>query len=286
MSAAGDLAGRSFLVTGSNAGIGRATAIALARRGGAVTLACRSEERASPVVAEITAEGGRASFLELDLGRLASVERAAKRYLDSGARLDVLVNNAGILGHRGLTADGFELTFGTNHLGPFLLTLLLLPLLRESPAPRVVNVTSNTHHLARNIDWDALRRPTRSLTAFPEYFVSKLCNILFTSELARGRGAPAVPCYSVHPGIVGSEIFRWIRWPLTSLVKLFLLTTEEGARTSLHCATSPDVAAETGLYYAGCKPRKPSALAEDDTLASKLWDTSAEMVSRAGVLRV
>lgn len=228
------------------------------------------------VVSEIQAEGGNAAFLELDLSSLASVERAAKTYLDSGAPLDVLVNNAGVLGRRGTTKDGFELSFGTNHLGPFRLTLQLLPLLQKSPSPRVVNVASAVHHFAGRIDWDALRRPTKSLSAFPEYFVSKLCNILFTQELARGRKAPKIPSYSLHPGVVGSEIFRWIG-PLKPVVKLFLLTVEEGAQTSLYCATSPNVASESGLYYDKCAPRAPSAAASDEALASELWDRCLEM---------
>jgi NAD(P)-dependent dehydrogenase (short-subunit alcohol dehydrogenase family) len=235
-----DLDGRSFLVTGANTGIGRVTAIELARRGGTVTLAGRSEERTRPVLDEIAAAGGKASFLPLDLGDLASTARAAKAFLDSGARLDVLVNNAGIAGPRGLTKDGFEVTFGTNHVGPFLFTTLLLPRIREGAAPRIVNVASHAHYRVEAMDWDALRQPTRSISAFPEYGVSKLCNVLFTKELARGRAGAGVHSYSLHPGAVASDIWRRIPWPFSGLLKLFLISNEQGALTSLHCATSPD----------------------------------------------
>ena len=279
MTTSQDLSGKSFLVTGANTGIGRVTAMELAGRGATVTLAGRSEERTRPVLDEIAAARGSASFLHLDLGDLASVAAAAKSLLDSGARLDVLVNNAGIAGPRGLTRDGFELTWGTNHLGPFLFTLLLLPLLRKSAGARVVNVASRAHYRAKGIDWDALRRPTRSISGFPEYAVSKLCNVLFTKELARGKAGPGVHSYALHPGVVASDIYRRVPWPFESLMKLFMISNEEGAKTSLHCAASPEVAADDGLYYDKCQPRNPSKLAQDEGLAKTLWEISEEAVS-------
>jgi NAD(P)-dependent dehydrogenase (short-subunit alcohol dehydrogenase family) len=279
MTTSQDLAGRSFLVTGANTGIGRVTAMTLAARGATVTLAGRSEERTRPVLDEIAAAGGKASFLPLDLGDLASVARAARTFLDSGAPLEVLVNNAGIAGPRGLTADGFEITWGTNHLGPFLFTRMLLPLLRKATGARVVNVASGMHFRAKGIDWDALRRPTRSITAIPEYAVSKLCNILFTKQLARGEAGPEVHSYTLHPGGVASDIYRRIPWPFEAILKLFLISNEEGAKTSLHCAASPAVAADNGLYYDECAPRNPSKLAQDEGLARTLWDVSEEAVA-------
>lgn len=284
MSTSRDLVGRTFLVTGANTGIGRVTALELARRGGTMTLAGRSEERTRPVLDEIAAAGGSASFLELDLGDLASVARAAKTFLDRGAPLDVLVNNAGIAGPRGLTKDGYEITFGTNHLGPFLFTVLLLPHLRAGAAERgggarIVNVASRAHFRAKALDWDALRKPTRTITGFHEYTVSKLCNILFTKELARGKAGPGVHSYAVHPGAVGSDIYRRARWPITAVIKWFLLSNEEGAKTQIHCAASPDVAAEDGLYYDLCRARNPSKLAQDEALAKRLWEVSEEMVA-------
>lgn len=280
MSTTSDLAGRTYLVTGANTGIGRVTALELARRGGAVTLACRSEERARPVLDEIAAAGGEASFLHLDLGDLSSVARAAKTYLDGGAPLDVLVNNAGVAGQQGLTKDGFELVVGTNHLGPFLFTLLLLPLLRASSAPRVVNVASAMHLRAKGVDWDAVRRPATSKLAIQEYAESKLLNVLFTMELARGKAGSPVRSYSLHPGAVASDIYRDMPWPIEPLFKLFLISNEKGARTTLHCATSPDVAGDDGLYYDKCRPRRPGKLALDEDLARTAWARSEEMVAK------
>lgn len=278
MSSPRDLDGRAFIVTGANTGIGRATAQELARRGASLTLACRSEERTRPVLDEIEKMGGKASFLQLDLGDLANVSASAKTFLDSGAALDVLINNAGIGGMRGLTRDGLELTFGTNHIGPFLFTLLLLPRLREGRAPRIVNVSSKTHFKVKEIDWDALRQPTKTLAAFPEYCVSKLCNVLFTKELSRGKAGPNVHSYAVHPGAVGSDIYRRARWPITALLKLVLLSNEEGAKTQVYCATAPEVSGDDGLYYDKCRATEPSRLARDEGLAKRLWALSEEIV--------
>src|SRR5262245_37527212 len=164
-----DLAGKTFLVTGANTGIGRVTAETLARRGGKVFLACRSEDKTRPVLDAIRAAGGEAEFLALDLGSLASVRASAKAFLDRGEPLHVLINNAGLAGVRGLTKDGFELIFGTNHLGPFLFTTLLLPRLRESAPARIVNVSSKAHYEAKGIDWDVLRKPTATITGLREY---------------------------------------------------------------------------------------------------------------------
>ncbi|MEZ4307781.1 MAG: SDR family oxidoreductase [Polyangiaceae bacterium] len=273
-----ELAGRTFLITGANTGIGRVTALRLAERGATLTLAGRSEERTRPVLDEIARGGGKASFLQLDLGDLANVRASALRYLDSGAPLDVLVNNAGLAGQRGLTKDGFELTFGTNHLGPFLFTLLLLPLIQKGKEPRIVNVASRAHKRTDGIDWDALRKPTRTVSGFPEYAVSKLCNILFTREMAREKAGAGVHNYSLHPGAVATDIYRRLPWPITSILRLFLITEEEGAKTQIWCATSPEVASDNGLYYSECKVKEPTKLAQDDALAKRLWEVSEEMV--------
>ena len=272
-----DLTGRVFLVTGANTGIGRATAEALARRGGKVFLGCRSEEKARPVLDAIQAAGGTAEALTIDLSSLASVRAAARAFLDRGEPLHVLVNNAGVAGPHGLTADGFEPAFGINHLGPFLLTTLLLPRLRASAAPdcvRIVNLTSQVHRYARRIDWDALRRPPRTLTGFREYEVSKLCNMLFTRELARGRAGAGVHSYAVHPGTVASDIWREVPWPVRPILQRVLTSVEQGAATSLHCATSKDVAPDDGRYYERCREVPAGKLADDAALARELWDRS------------
>lgn len=267
-------AGRTFLVTGANTGIGRAAAEALAKMGGEVFLACRSEDKTRPVLDAIRADGGSAHFLPLDLADLSSVREAARTFLARDQPLHVLVNNAGLAGARGATRDGFELAFGTNHLGHFLLTTLLLPRLRESAPARIVNVSSNSHFQAKELPFDALRSPTKSATGLPEYAVSKLCNVLFTKELARGRAGAGVTSYALHPGVIASDIWRTVPFFLRPIAKLFMRSVEEGAKTTLYCATSPEVADHDGRYYVDCRERRPSRLADDAALARELWERS------------
>jgi len=268
-----DLAGRTFLVTGANAGIGYATAAELARRGGRVYLGARSTARGEQAVTAIKATTGsdQVRLLNLDLSDLACVRRAAQTVLDSGEPLHVLINNAGVGGVRGRTADGFEIHFGVNHLGHFALTQALLPLLTESAPARIVNVASDSHYQAKGIDFDALRHRTKGITGMPEYAVSKLCNVLHAAELGRRLAGTRVTAYSLHPGVVASQIWRRVPWPARQIITRRMLTIEQGARTSLHCATSPDVASETGLYYHKCRPTEPNPIATPD-LAARLWE--------------
>ncbi len=188
----------------------------------------------------------------------------------------MLINNAGLAGQRGLTKSGFELAFGTNHLGHFLLTLLLAPRLRAAPGSRIVTVASQAHYDVGGIDFDAIRRPTRSITGLPEYCVSKLANVLFSSELARRLGPSGVHSYALHPGVVASDVWRRVPWPIRPLMKRRMLSNEEGARTTLYCATSTEVADRSGRYYDDCKEKAPSAAAQNIELAARLWATSAE----------
>ncbi len=278
----GDLCGKVFLVTGANVGIGRVTATELARRGGRVILAGRSEPRTAPVVEAIRKETGNpdVEFLQVDLADLDSVRSAAGTFLARKLPLHVLVNNAGLAGVRGLTPQGFETTFGTNHLGPFLLTLLLLDRLKETGKEtgdaRVVNVASRAHVRAKAIDWEALRSPGTSTGGLDEYSVSKLANVLFTAELARRLAGSGVTTYALHPGVVATEIWRELPWGLRHLAKLFMITPEEGARTTLHCATAPVTELENGAYYDSCKPVRPNRAACDPALAAELWRRSVE----------
>jgi NAD(P)-dependent dehydrogenase (short-subunit alcohol dehydrogenase family) len=270
----GDLRGRFIVITGANTGIGAATAHALAARGAELLLACRSREKTEPVLASIRAAGGNAEFVALDLASLASVRACADAIVAMRRPIDVLLNNAGLAGQRGETADGFELTFGTNHLGHFLLTLKLVPLLRKASAARIVNVASGSHYKAKGIDWDLVRGPTRTVTGLAEYEVSKLANVLFTKELARREQGRGFRSYALHPGVVASDAWRRIPWPFRSLMKLAMISNDEGARTSVYCATSPDVAAHDGRYYDACKERAPSRVSEDAALAAELWAKS------------
>jgi len=270
-----ELAGRTFLVTGGNTGIGRATVTALAQRGGRVFLTARSTAKGAAAVAEIKAATGNDAvfFLPLDLADLDSVRSCASAFLARGEPLHVLVNNAGVAGQRGLTRQGFELMFGVNHLGHFALTDALLDCLTASVPARVVTVSSDAHYSAKGIDFEALRRRTRGITGLHEYAVSKLCNVLFTQELARRVAGTGVTTYALHPGVVASDIWRRVPWPVRPIVTRRLLSTTEGAQTSLYCATSPDVAQDSGLFYDKCAQRAASAVATPE-LAAELWKRS------------
>jgi retinol dehydrogenase-12 len=274
---AGDLDGRTYLITGANTGIGKETARALAARGGRVFLACRSAPGGRQAIDEIHAETGSRSLelLSLDLGDLASVRACAEAFLTTGEPLHILINNAGVAGARGMTASGFERAFGTNHVGPFLLTSLLLDRLRSSAPARIVNVASVAHYDAAGIDWDGVRRPTRSVTGMREYSVSKLANVLHAQELARRLTGSGVTTYALHPGVIASDIWRRVPWPVRSLMKRRMDTPEHGARTSLYCATAAEVAGESGQYYDACRRKEPAAAATE-ALGEELWRRSSD----------
>jgi retinol dehydrogenase 12 len=280
---------RTVVVTGANTGIGKATALVLAQEGWRVYVASRSAAKGEAAVASIKAATGSSEvfFLALDLADLESVRSCAEGFLARGEPLHVLVNNAGVGGARGLTRQGFELMFGVNHLGHFLLTQLLLERLTSSAPARVVTVASDAHYQARGIDWEALRRPARGITGLGEYAVSKLCNVLFSQELARRTAGTGVTTYALHPGVVASDIWRRVPWPVRPLVTRRMLSVEEGAATSLYCATSPAVASESGLFYDKSAPRSASPVATPE-LAAELWQRSeawtASPVAGAGAL--
>ena len=278
-----ELEGKTFLVTGANTGIGKETVRGLAAAGARVFMAGRSEEKTRPVITEIANQTGndQLQFLPLDLGDLASVRACAEAFLARDQPLHGLINNAGLAGQQGLTQSGFELAFGTNYVGPFLLTNLLLDCLRQSAPARIVNVASEGHYRVKGIDFDAVRKPTQTRTAFPEYCVSKLANVLHAQELARRLNGAGVTTYSLHPGAVASDIWRRVPWPIRPVLKLTMKSTEEGAKTSLHCATSPDVAGESGQYYDNCKRKDPSEIATPE-LGHQLWERSEAWVSGDG----
>ena len=270
-----ELTERTVVVTGANTGIGRATAEELARRGASVYMTARSREKGEAAAASIKAAAASDSvfFLPLDLADLDSVRSCADAFLARGEPLHVLVNNAGVAGVRGLTRQGFELMFGVNHLGHFLLTSALRDRLVSSAPSRVVTVASDAHYQARGIDWEAVRRPARGITGLGEYAVSKLCNVLFSQELARRAAGTGVRSYALHPGVVASDMWRRVPWPVRPLITRRLLSVDEGAATSLYCATSPEVAQDSGLYYDKCAPRPASRVATPE-LAAELWERS------------
>ena len=266
--------GRTFFVTGANSGIGRAFALAIAARGGTVVLATRSEERTRPVLNEIRSRypAAQALWVQVDVSDLTSVRRAADAFLAGPQPIDVLVNNAGSAGTRRLSNDGFDITYATNHIGPFLLTNLLLPRLREATQGRVVNVASAAHMMVKRIDWSVLeRRTTPKRSGFKDYAVTKLMNVLHAKELARRLAGSRVTTYALHPGAVASNIWRALPRPVQWVGKLFMLSNEEGARTPLYCATAPELATSTGRYYQRGREARPSRLADDATLAQELW---------------
>jgi dehydrogenase/reductase SDR family protein 13 len=275
-----DLAGRTVVVTGSNTGIGRATAELLAARGARVVLACRSEATARPAVDEIVAATGNehVRFHPLDLADLNAVRRSAQALLEVGEPIAVLVNNAGVAGPRGLTADGFELAFGINHLGHFLFTTELLPLLTAEPSSRVVNVSSANHYRAKRLDLDTVRQPTDTFVGLRAYDRSKLCNVLFTLELARRHDPDRLKALACDPGRVASDIWqRRIPVPIANVLKVvtFMKSTADGAASSVQCATG-DVA--TGTYLDGsCRERAVNPVATPE-LAAQLWERSEAWV--------
>lgn len=270
-----------MVITGANIGIGRAVAEALAARGARLRLVCRSLDKAAPVVATLRDLAGHDDVVAIacDLGRLASVREAAAALLSRDEPIHILVNNAGVAGQRGLTADGFELHFGVNHLGHFLLTTLLLDRVRASAPARIVHVASGSHYGAPGLDWDLVRRPTASISGLPEYAVSKLANVLFTAELARRLDGTGVTTYAVNPGRVASNIWQRLPWPLRPLFKLTMLSTHEGAFSTIQAAT--DLAAPSGRYFDRRAREQPaSAPARDRALAAELWARSEAWIGR------
>jgi retinol dehydrogenase-12 len=280
-----DLAGRTFIVTGATGGIGRVTAGVLARRGARVLLGCRTAQGGEATVAGLRAEAGPSALdleaFPVDLGDLASVRAAAAAFLAGGLPVHGLINNAGLAGTRALTRDGFELTFGVNHLGHFLLTRLLEARLRESAPARVVNVASQAHRSARGVDFSVLREAARSRSGLHEYAVSKLCNVLFARELARRWAGSGVTSYALHPGVVATDVWRRVPQPLRWLVTRFMVSPADGARTTLYCATEPTLNGVSGRYYDRQRESTPSLEAQDDALCVRLWDESEKMVGLA-----
>lgn len=239
----------------------------MSRLGFHVVAAGRSEKRTMRTVEAIREQGGSAEFLPLDLASLDSCRTAASAFVAGGRELDVLINNAGVGPVKGLTRDGYEIHFGINHLGHFMLTHGL----RESfrPGTRVVQLSSQMHHRANGIDFERLQGIAGSFYGLDEYAVSKLANILFVRELARRDRD--IRAFSVHPGLVATRIIPWYVRPL---VRLRSLTPAQGADTAVWCATAPELAQRSGLYYSHRSVAVPSAAGVDDGLAGRLWEFS------------
>ncbi|XP_058485361.1 retinol dehydrogenase 13 [Solea solea] len=283
------LDGKTVLITGANTGIGKETALDMAHRGARVILACRDMTRARIAADEIRQKSGNGNVVvkKLDLASLQSVRDLAKDIQESEERLDILINNAGIMMcPKWQTKDGFEMQFGVNHLGHFLFTNCLLDLLKKSTPSRIVIVSSLAHEKGQ-IHFDDINLD-KDYTPDKSYRQSKLANVLFGRELAARLQGTGVTVYSLHPGVIRTELGRhffpnlalWkriIAIPLAMLIK----TPWEGAQTTIYCAVDESLANDSGLYYSDCAPKKPAPQALDDAAAKKLWDLSASMVGLA-----
>jgi len=278
----GSMAGKTVLVTGATSGIGRATAAGLAAMGARVAITGRDHERAERAAGEIgTATGGRVDVFVADLSSQAEVRRLVQEVLRTYPRIDVLVNNVGgYWNTRHVTADGLERTFALNHLASFLLTNLLLDRLRQSGPARVVTVSSNAQSMGR-IDFDDLQGE-RSYSGSRAYNQSKLANVLFTYELARRLRDSAVTANALHPGVVrtsfGAEDPGGAQRLFVPLMKPFMKAPTQGAATSIHVASSPDLGQRTGLFFVNSKPKRSSERSYDEADAARLWQVSADLV--------
>jgi len=264
---------RFAVITGANTGIGRVTAVTLASAGVDVLLACRSRERTEPVLAEIAALGagaGKGSFVALDLSDLEGVRGAVSALGDRP--IDLLINNAGLAGARGQTKQGFELAFGVNHLGHFLWTLSLMPQVAAARSGRVIHVASRAHTRVTTLELSRVQQRTSSRSGFPEYCASKLANVLFSHTLAQRLEGSGMVSVSLHPGVVATEIWRGLPGWLNRIVQLGMISPEEGAATTLHCAQSSEV--RNGAYYVRSAAAPTSRAGRDEALASALWSQS------------
>ncbi|CAG9795086.1 unnamed protein product [Diatraea saccharalis] len=275
------LVGKVVLVTGGNTGIGFETAKDLADRGAKVILGCRSVQRGTSARDKIIAETGNSDvhFRQLDLASFKSIREFADDIIKNEKQLHILINNAGMVGtsHK-LTEDGLLLDMQTNHFGPFLLTSLLLPLLKSSAPSRIINVSSAAHTSGK-INFDDLNKQKEAYKSFQVYSDSKLCNVLMTLELSKRLKGTGVTAYSLHPGGVSTEIFRDVWWSplLMIVVGPIFKTSWAGAQTTNYLAVSPEVDELSGKYFADCREKPTSLLGQDEKLAEKLWHVSEKL---------
>jgi NAD(P)-dependent dehydrogenase (short-subunit alcohol dehydrogenase family) len=274
------LEGRRCVVTGATSGIGRATAVGLAREGARLALVCRDPMRAEETVAEIHDRTGSrdVEIFRADLASRDSVRQVARELLTRCPRIDVLVNNAGVADTtRRETADGVESMWGVNHLAYFQLTRLLLDRIRESAPARIVNVASEAHRFVSSLDPDDPAPRDERFRWWRSYGRSKLANILFTAELARRLAGTGVTVNAAHPGAVSTRLGHQNGWwakLVSAPLRPFFRSPARGAATSLHLARAPELAGVSGRYFADEREKTPSALARDEALAARLWVAS------------
>lgn len=274
---------RTAIITGANAGIGKETAIDLARRGAKVIMACRDMERGQAAVKEVVEISGSEHVvcMKLDLADSKSIREFAEAINTGEPKLNLLINNAGVMVcPYGKTADGFEMQIGVNHFGHFLLTHLLIDLIKRSAPARIVTVSSMAH------SWGSINlediNSEKSYDKKAAYSQSKLANVLFTRSLAKKLEGTGVTTYSLHPGVVKTDLWRHLSGPQQFLMKMvspFTKNSSQGAQTSIYCAVEPSLEKESGGYYSDCAPASCSAAGKDDVLAQKFWDLSCQMLS-------
>ena len=275
--------GKVCIVTGATSGIGRVTALELAKMGATVVAVARDPAKGRALLDEMrNAAGAEAHLLLCDFSAQTAIRQLAADFKAKFDRLDVLVNNAGaVLGERRVTADGLETTFATNHLGYFLLTNLLLDVLKASAPARIVSVASEAHRNAR-LDWDDLQYARRPYSSTGAYGASKLANIAWSAELARRLAGTGVSSNALHPGVVatnfgqsGSTLVR----VGVKLIRPFLIDAIKGADTSIYLAASSEVTEVTGKYFIKRKPAVPNRQASDPETGRRLWDISERLVA-------
>ena len=275
-----DVAGKTFVVTGATSGIGLETALRLAAMGGRIALVGRDRTRGEQACAAVRARapGCEPALFIADLSRLGEVRRLAGELTAALPRIDVLINNAGAIFHtRQITQDGLERTFALNHMAYFLLSALLRERLVASAPARIVNVASQAHRRSM-LDFDDLQSAHR-YGGWKAYQRSKLANILFTRELARRLAGSGVEAACLHPGFVasgfGDNTDGVFRLGVAVAKRLFAIAAPDGAATSVHLATAPEI--RSGAYYVKSAPATPSRAGQDDSVADRLWDISAKL---------
>ena len=279
--AAGLMAGKTVLITGGTGGIGKATALGLARMGARVAITGRDRGRTEAAAREIQSVGGKVEPFVADLSSQSQLRGLAEEVLQRLPEIDVLVNNVGgFWNTRHVTEDGHERTFALNHLAPFLLTNLLLERMQHSASARVVTVSSNAHTAGR-IDFNNLQGEA-SYSGANAYNQSKLANVLFTYELAERLRATTITANALHPGVVrtafGAEDPASVQRILVPIVRPFMKSPAQGAATSIHLAAAPELEHVSGRYFANCKAKKSAERSYDHAVAAQLWLISSELV--------
>lgn len=278
----GSMQGKQVVVTGASRGIGLEAAIGLRRMGADLILVCRNPDRAKEAVGKIEVEpgGGKIDLVLGDLSKMDDIRRVARDIDQKAEKIDVLLNNAGaVFTDRMTSADGLELTFATNHINYFLLTMGLMPKLLASAPARIVNVASDAHRSAK-LDFDDLQSEN-GYRGFRTYSRSKLMNVMFTYALARRLEGTGITVNCLHPGVIASNFGRDTGGVFGFLVKAagpFLASPEDGAKTSLHCATSPEVEGKTGLYFSRSKPKRSNRASYDEAAQERLWKVTESIV--------